>query len=190
MASEAPAPPANANRKSSWLSLAAAIAFAFVCGAVAMDVIGGFLQKPPDRIAMLMVDDHRRALLAHEPIDVASSDRHTVKPWFDARLALSPPVVDLAAHGFTLVGGRADVVDGAPVPTIVYRLREHLVSITALPSTRFHAGADIGVVNGYETRTWSDGGFVYWAVSDLPRSNLDTLIADFRAGALANAENH
>ena len=97
-----------------------------------------------DRVALLLVDDHRRALLAREAIDIASSDRHTVKPWFDARLAVSPPVVDLAAQGFALVGGRADVVEGLPAPTLVYRLREHLISLTALPAERFRARAPQG----------------------------------------------
>jgi anti-sigma factor RsiW len=170
-------------------AFAAAILLAFIGGGIAMDLARRFAQQNPDRIAMLLVDDHRRALLAREPIDVASSDRHTVKPWFDARLALSPPVVDLASHGFTLVGGRADVVEGAPVPTIVYRLREHLVSVTALPATRFSATAAANVVNGYETISWTDGAFVYWAIGDLPRADLDTFVAAFKAAALTNVES-
>ena len=133
---------------------------------------------------MLLVDDHRRALLAHEPIDVASSDRHTVKPWFDAHLALSPPVVDLSASGYVLVGGRVDVVNGAPSPTLVYRLREHLISVTALPPTRFSNGeGEFSAIDGYETMSWSGGGFVYWVVSDIPRLDLQAFITVFRAGS-------
>ncbi len=149
--------------------------------------------RPPpgaERVAMLLVDDHRRSLLASEQIDVASSDRHTVKPWFDARLALSPPVVDLSARGIVLVGGRADVVQGTPAPTIVYRAREHFISLTALPAARFSAASAGAMVDGYETETWSDGAFIYWAVSDIPRPDLEAFVAAFREGAAANVENH
>ena len=172
------------------VAMAAAIALAFVAGATGANIASRLSTPLQSQIAMLLVDDHRRALLAAETIDVASSDRHTVKPWFDARLALSPPVVDLSAQGFVLVGGRADVVEGTPVPTIVYRIREHFISLTALPAARFATSAAPGSINGYETQAWSDAGFVYWAVSDLPRPDLDSFAAAFRAGAAANTENH
>ena len=137
------------------VALAAALAMAFVGGGLVTTLIRDAAPGRSDRVALLLVDDHRRALLAREAIDIASSDRHTVKPWFDARLAVSPPVVDLAAQGFALVGGRADVVEGLPAPTLVYRLREHLISLTALPAERFRARAPQAAVNGYETIAWS-----------------------------------
>ena len=168
------------------LALAAALAMAFVGGGLVTTLIRDAVPGRSDRVALLLVDDHRRALLAREAIDIASSDRHTVKPWFDARLAVSPPVVDLAAQGFALVGGRADVVEGLPAPTLVYRLREHLISLTALPAERFRARAPQAAVNGYETIAWVDGAFAYWAVSDLPRADLESFVAAFRAGARVN----
>src|SRR5262245_47523877 len=76
---------------------------------------------------------HQRSLLSASPVDIASSDRHTVKPWFDTRLALSPLVPDLAPEGYPLAGGRVDIVGGKPVPTLVYRHRQHLISLTAIP---------------------------------------------------------
>jgi anti-sigma factor RsiW len=188
MAKEASPPPiAKATRDPRrWrLSLAAALMLGFAGGGGVMRFV--MREKPEStRLAMLMVDDHRRALLARESIDVASSDRHTVKPWFDARLAISPPVVDLASRGIDLVGGRADVVAGTAAPTLVYRQREHLISVTALPLPRFDAKPDNLSTGGYEARAWSDGGFVFWAVSDLPRADLEAFVLAFRLGASAN----
>ncbi len=168
------------------MALAASVLCAAALGGVATSVISRqATRQGPDRIAMLLVDDHRRALLAASPIDVESSDRHTVKPWFDARLALSPNVVDLSAKGVTLVGGRAEVVDGAPAPAMVYREREHLISVTALPAARFDALASTESVNGYNAIAWRDGAFAYWAVSDLPRADLETFVADFKTAEAA-----
>ena len=70
-------------------------------------------------------------LMAAEPVDVVSSDRHTVKPWFNGRIPNSPRVVDLAKDNFTLIGGRIDVVGQIPVPTLVYRHAKHIISLTA-----------------------------------------------------------
>ena len=67
--------------------------------------------------------------MAPQPTDVSSSDRHTVKPWFNSRIPQSPQVVDLADKGFPLVGGRIDVIGTRPVPTLVYRHRQHLISL-------------------------------------------------------------
>ncbi len=174
------------NATGSRLALVASIVCAFLLGALASHLATLWTAKQPaERLAMLLVDDHRRALLARAPIDIESTDRHTVKPWFDARLALSPNVVDLSAADFTLVGGRADVVDGLPAPTIVYRLREHLISVTALPATRMER-APADAVNGYEMLDWRDGGFAYWAVSDVPRADLERFAAAFRAAQSAN----
>jgi anti-sigma factor RsiW len=137
---------------------------------------------PGDRIAEAIVDDHSRALLAAQPIEIASSDRHTVKPWFNGRLAQAPRVVELAQEGFPLVGGRIDVVAGTPIPVLVYRHRQHLISVSAASNS---AGATTGTVRrsvrGYNLIGWSDGTVAYWAVSDLGSAELETFARVFRA---------
>jgi anti-sigma factor RsiW len=129
-----------------------------------------------------LIADHMRSLLATSPVDVVSSDRHTVKPWFDEHLAQSPAVIDLADKGFTLVGGRVDVVQGRPAPTLVYRLREHLISVTALRS-RAGAPAAPASIGGYSVIVWQANDFTYWAVSDVERDDLESFVAAFRAAA-------
>ena len=117
--------------------------------------------------------------MAPQPIDVASSDRHTVKPWFNGRIAQAPRVVDLARDGFALVGGRIDVIGSAPVATLVYRKRQHLISLSAVPVDG-RAGAR-RTINGYNLVGWNESGMTYWAVSDLGAGEVDAFVNAFRA---------
>lgn len=80
-----------------------------------------------------LVDDHRRALLAANPVDLVSADHHQVRPWSATRLGISPAAPDLSKDGFTLVGVRISVVGAAPTPTVVYRAGAHLISVFDLP---------------------------------------------------------
>jgi anti-sigma factor RsiW len=132
--------------------------------------------------AELVVADHLRALMAPQPTDVSSTDRHTVKPWFNGRVPQAPKVVDLTSEGFPLIGGRVDVVGRVPVPTLVYRTRQHLISLTALPASLASSAAAKREIAGYHTVTWTDNGLSYWAVSDLNAAELDGFAKAFRAG--------
>ena len=116
----------------SWRALAASIALTAVLASGSTWFVVGS-QPPNTMIADALVSDHIRALMAPEPVDVVSSDRHTVKPWFNGRIPNSPRVVDLAKQNFPLVGGRIDVVGQTPVPTLVYRHAKHVMSVTAMP---------------------------------------------------------
>jgi anti-sigma factor RsiW len=135
-----------------------------------------------EEVAHAVVAGHIRSLLAPQPFDVASSDRHTVKPWFTSRLPESPQVPDLAAQGFVLVGGRVDVVGHDPVATIVYKHAKHTVSLTTLPPGQSVSDQAIA---GYNVRSWSDPEFTYVAVSDLPSADLASFERAFSAGSPA-----
>ena len=119
--------------------------------------------------------DARRAEL--EPI--ASADRHTIKPWFTSRLPESPPIVDLGAAGFTLLGGRLDVLNQMPAATVVYRHGGHTVSLTALRGGPPLSSTEIA---GYNVVSWHEGEFTYVAVADLPESDLEAFKRAFLAG--------
>ena len=121
---------------------------------------------------------HVRAMLQDSPVQVASSDQHTVRPWFNGRLEFSPDVKDLVAEGFPLAGGRLDYIDGRRVAALVYRRRLHAINVFMWPSP---GGADsapvLTVRNGYNLLRWTRGGVAYWATSDLNAGELRELQA-------------
>ena len=169
-------------RRRAWSlqGLAAAALFGAVTSASVTMTIQRFGQGKD--VAGQVVSSHMRGLLAPRPFDIASSDRHTVKPWFTARLPASPQVPDLTAHGFALLGGRVDVVDYDPVPTIVYRQGAHTISLTTL---RSEGKLPEQAVAGYNVRSWSDASFTYVAVSDLPGADLAAFERAFSTAAPA-----
>jgi anti-sigma factor RsiW len=129
-----------------------------------------------------LVSDFARASIAGQPYDVASSDRHTVKPWLAGRTTVSAAIVDLASQGFPLAGGRVAVVDRIPAPTLVYRHNEHVVAVTELPPGAEGAPADgaIQTIDGYHVARWSDASLAYVAVSDMDEQTLAEFVAAFR----------
>jgi anti-sigma factor RsiW len=127
----------------------------------------------------MVVASHMRALMAPQPTDVSSSDRHAVKPWFNGRIPEAPRVVDLTADGFPMVGGRIDVIGRVPVSTLVYRHRQHLISLSAVPAGQ-NAIVAPRTIAGYNILTWTENGIAYWAVSDLAASDLDKFAKAFR----------
>lgn len=120
-----------------------------------------------------VVSAHIRSLLQDSPIQVASSDSHTVKPWFAGRIDFAPDVRDFAAQGFPLVGGRIDYVGERRVGAVVYKRNLHIVNVFMWPAA---GGAEMGVqrqvAKGYNVLNWTKAGVTYWAVSDL---NVDEL---------------
>jgi len=107
---------------------------------------------------------------------VASSDAHTVKPWFAGRIDFSPEVKDLAADGFPLLGGRLDFVGGRRVGAVVYKRRLHTINVFMWPSAGpGDAAPRLVARNGYNLLAWSRGGVDYWAVSDLSAGDLRQL---------------
>jgi anti-sigma factor RsiW len=164
----------------SYQALAAAAVFGAVISSSVMMTMEQFGQR--DSVASEVVAGHIRGLLAPQPYDIASSDRHTVKPWFTARLPASPQVPDLAAQGFSLLGGRVDVIGHNPVATIVYKHAAHTISLTTLRSGQ---SVPDQTVSGYNVRSWSDPDFTYVAVSDLPGADLTAFERAFSKAAPA-----
>jgi anti-sigma factor RsiW len=127
-------------------------------------------------VADEVVGDHVRALRDARLFDVRSSDQHTVKPWFLGKLDFSPPVEDLAAIGFPLIGGRLDHVAGQPVAALVYQRRLHPIDVYIWPAGDRTAATDTRSIRGFQVRHWIRNGMSLWAVSDLNDGELDEFV--------------
>ncbi|HTP71765.1 MAG TPA: anti-sigma factor [Burkholderiaceae bacterium] len=119
-----------------------------------------------------LVASHVRALQAGPITEVASSDRHTVKPWFQGRLDFAPPVVDLAGAGFPLLGARVEHVRGETVAALVYGHNRHLIDVFVWPVSGQQAPLRT-THRGFNVVHWSDGAMQYWAVGDLDRQEIE-----------------
>jgi anti-sigma factor RsiW len=121
-----------------------------------------------------IVASHVRSMLASHLLDVPSTDQHTVKPWFDGKLKFAPPVQDFADHGFRLIGGRLDYVDGQEVAALVYQRNKHIINVFLWPA---ESGANESPRSfsryGYNVVQWARDGFNWWAVSDVNAADLE-----------------
>lgn len=136
-------------------------------------------RRPGDSLARDLVADHVRSLMAKHLLDVPSSDRHTVKPWFLGKLDFAPRVPELKASGYPLLGGRLDYVDGRPAAALVYGRGKHVINVVVMPVDGRSVGS--AELDGYRIAAWREGGLGYWAVSDVPESDLKAFASAFRA---------
>jgi anti-sigma factor RsiW len=121
-----------------------------------------------------LVASHVRSLLAHHLVDVETSNRHVVKPWFNGKIDFAPPVIDLVDRGYPLAGGRLDYIDGRVVAAIVYHRRLHSINLFVRPAGGL--ASPVGFTSrhdGYSIVRWTRGGLEFWAVSDIEPNELD-----------------
>jgi anti-sigma factor RsiW len=145
-------------------------------------VLTVFRADPEQTIADEVVSAHIRSLQPGHLMDVETSDQHTVKPWFDGKVDIAPPVIDLTAEGFTLLGGRLDYIDGEPVASVVYRRRKHIINLfVARRLGSEHMFVTARTIQGYNVRHWSNQGLDFWAVSDLDPQELGEFVEKISA---------
>jgi anti-sigma factor RsiW len=130
-----------------------------------------------EALAGEVLSSHIRSLMVDHLEDVASTDQHTVKPWFDGKLDFSPTVVDLSPEGFPLIGGRLDYLDNRAVTALVYQRQKHVINLFAWPTpTDADTGTSLVTQQGYHLIHWAQSGTTYWAVSDLETGELQTFV--------------
>jgi anti-sigma factor RsiW len=134
------------------------------------------------RFTLEIVSSNIRSLMADHMLDVVSTDQHTVKPWFNGKLDFSPPVKDLAAQGFPLIGGRLDYIGGRSVAALVFHRNKHVINLFIWPlNGKNSKAAAFPSIQGYNVIHWSEAEMTFWAVSDLNEKELMEFVQDFAA---------
>jgi anti-sigma factor RsiW len=163
--------------------------------AVAASLIGLFIltgtlftlfNRRADRgvLAEQVVSNHIRSLMANHLSDVASTDQHTVKPWFSGKLDFAPVVVDLSPEGFPLTGGRLDYLNNRSVAALVYKRRQHTINLFLWPSLNSDSGFQTVTIKGFNIVHWTQGHMTYWAISDLNAAELSEFARDLKHKSL------
>ena len=153
------------------LALAAGITLLF--GLVFLNKNGRFELLNAPSLVDEVVAGHVRSMLATHLLDVPSTDQHTVKPWFDGKLKFAPPVQDFADHGFRLIGGRLDYLNGQEVAAVVYQKNKHIINLFLWPAqSNDNESPRSFSRNGYNVIHWNRDGFDWWAVSDVSATDL------------------
>ena len=136
-------------------------------------------------LATEVVASHVRATVRNHLIAVASSDRHTVKPWLSARLDYSPPVQDLMNEGFPLIGARLDMLEGRPVATLVYRYRLHTIDVFVRPESAHAWSQEQRTLRGFNIAHARGSGWDWLAVSDVSADVLTSFVERLALGDTA-----
>jgi len=165
-------------RVRTWMAAAATIL-------IAAGMVGGLRSVRSSQETSAMADAvigrHVEALASSSLIQVASSDQHTVKPWFQGKLDFSPPVPDLTSAGFELVGGRIDRVGGRTAAALVYKRRQHMIHVFVWPASGTVHASDARTIRGFHERHWTSGDLSVWAVSDVNDDDLKMFAENFAA---------
>jgi len=167
---ERPAFAAHRLPRRQWFAMAAAACVAAVLASSATL----YVMHPgaEDEWQQAILNAHLRATMSGHVIDVASSDRHTVKPWFGGKTKVAPIVLDLAAAGYPLVGGRLDIPQKDALPVLVYKAGPHVVSVFVRAANDVTSGR-VAKIDGFSILSWSDDGLIYSAVSDADSGELE-----------------
>jgi anti-sigma factor RsiW len=161
-----------------WLTTATT-SVATICLALLLTVT---LTRPStqQRLTQEIVSSNIRSLMADHMLDVVSTDQHTVKPWFNGKLDFSPPVKDLAAQEFPLIGGRLDYIGGRSVAALIFHRNKHVINLFIWPANEKNSKpAASASIQGYNVIHWANAGMTFWAASDLNEKEMMEFVQDY-----------
>jgi anti-sigma factor RsiW len=165
--------PARLRRPRSWLPLGFAASIALVAAGAWTAARFASTPSHEDQTAQEVVSNHIRSLMAEHLFDVASSDQHTVKPWFNRKVDFAPEVKNFQEDGFPLLGGRLDYLDGKKTAALIYQRRQHYLNVFIQPAPDGEAEPPRALTRqGYHLFHWSRDGLRWWVVSDLNAEEL------------------
>jgi anti-sigma factor RsiW len=165
----------NRRRRSSRLSMALAAAFGIALGAIVTWLaIAGYLQADSNqRLVEELAANHKRSMLAPHLVDVRYPEEGGIAKWFTDRVGFAPPVKDLQAAGYTLIGGRLDYLDHREVVVLIYRSGQSVINLFTWPVQTSHLEQEQTFKrDGLNLVHWQEAGMAMWAVSDLPENLL------------------
>jgi len=166
-------------RRAGWFTWLGVGGGGMAAGALATWAIMSFVLFSPlhNQFADSIIESHISALMVDHATDVKTSDSHTVKPWFNGRVDFSPPVKDLHAEGFELLGGRLDYLQGKTVSALVYKRRAHIINAFVFKSEDATSLTTPTLMqrHGYNLVYWSKDGLEFWLVSDLNKKEISQL---------------
>jgi anti-sigma factor (TIGR02949 family) len=154
--------------------LSVAVAMAIVVLLVWSSGLIHMRPKVDGQVLQDVIAGHVRSLMASHLTDVLSADQHTVKPWFEGHVDFAPPVPDLTAQGFPLVGGRLDYLDNRAVAALVYKRQQHVINLFVWPAPLSAVRPESMVTHhGYNLVQWTTAGMTYWAISTLNAQEME-----------------
>ncbi len=174
LAGRAPAQPSDRRAVlSRWPAVALTTAIAALLAVLFLPRI--FPGPESDFLLREVVAAHIRSTQVDHLTDVASSDRHTVKPWFEGKLDFSPPVADFQQQGFKLIGGRVDYLDNRAVAALVYQHGPHFINVFVWPMNRPDSSPAMTTLNGYNIDHFRHARMNYWIVTDMSANEVEQL---------------
>jgi len=157
-----------------WTAAASSLAAVLLLAVIVSPMLRS--RSADQQLAGEVLSSHVRSLMASHLTDVTSTDRHTVKPWFDGKIDFAPNVPNFAEEGFPLIGGRLDYIDHRTVAALVYQRRLHYINVFIWPATSSASSATkLESREGYNILHWRYAGMEYWAITDAAAEDLQRL---------------
>jgi anti-sigma factor RsiW len=161
-----------------WLPAFATAAVAVLLIASAFVLITQRNRLAERQLISELVDQHVATLASSSPVDVISSDRHTVKPWFQGKIPFTFNLPELQGSPFVLIGGRVTYLDQSPGAELIFRVRQHQISVfifqeRGLSDARVNQAMKSAL--SFEVRSWDQNGLRYFVVGDASPQDLDKL---------------